>query len=59
VQCPEREFLLRISYLEIYNEVINDLLAPQNINLKIREESRRVSSTPLFFFLLLFLVSQL
>ncbi|EGG21138.1 kinesin family member 11 [Cavenderia fasciculata] len=34
---PNREFLLRISYLEIYNEVINDLLAPENINLKVHE----------------------
>eukprot|EP01132_Coremiostelium_polycephalum_P004880 gene4880-6086_t len=33
----DREFLLRISYLEIYNEVINDLLAPNNVNLKIHE----------------------
>ena len=27
-EVPEREFLLRVSYLEIYNEKIHDLLAP-------------------------------
>jgi len=34
-----REFLLRVSYLEIYNEVINDLLSLnlEGTNLKIRE----------------------
>eukprot|EP00005_Dracoamoeba_jomungandri_P004321 CAMPEP_0174259218 /NCGR_PEP_ID=MMETSP0439-20130205/8071_1 /TAXON_ID=0 /ORGANISM="Stereomyxa ramosa, Strain Chinc5" /LENGTH=614 /DNA_ID=CAMNT_0015343021 /DNA_START=392 /DNA_END=2236 /DNA_ORIENTATION=+ len=36
-QTPGREFLLRVSYLEIYNEIINDLLSPQSTNLKIRE----------------------
>ncbi|KAH9605357.1 hypothetical protein KSS87_000156 [Heliosperma pusillum] len=33
-----REFLLRVSYLEIYNEVINDLLDPTGQNLRIRED---------------------
>jgi centromeric protein E len=28
VQHPEREFLLRVSYLEVYNEQIHDLLIP-------------------------------
>jgi len=37
-QATDKEFLLRVSYLEIYNEVINDLLAPENINLKIHED---------------------
>ncbi|KAF2072113.1 hypothetical protein CYY_006558 [Polysphondylium violaceum] len=37
-QASDKEFLLRVSYLEIYNEVINDLLAPENINLKIHED---------------------
>lgn len=27
--------------MEIYNEVINDLLAPESVNLKIREERGR------------------
>ncbi|KAL1208185.1 Kinesin-like protein KIN-7M [Cardamine amara subsp. amara] len=35
-----REFLLRVSYLEIYNEVINDLLDPTGQNLRIREDSQ-------------------
>jgi centromeric protein E len=39
-QNPEREFLLRVSYLEIYNEVIKDLLNPENSNLKIHETPR-------------------
>ena len=37
---PEREFLLRVSYFEIYNEIINDLLSPQNTNLSIRESKK-------------------
>lgn len=36
--CPNRQFLLRASYIEIYNEVIRDLLAPDNDNLKIHED---------------------
>ncbi|VVA92096.1 unnamed protein product [Arabis nemorensis] len=39
-ETPEREFLLRVSYLEIYNEVINDLLDPTGQNLRIREDSQ-------------------
>ncbi|KAH7315317.1 hypothetical protein KP509_21G044000 [Ceratopteris richardii] len=35
---PGREYLLRVSYLEIYNEVINDLLNPSRQNLRIRED---------------------
>jgi hypothetical protein len=38
----EREFLLRVSYLEIYNESIRDLLSPEAIDLRIHED-RRVS----------------
>ncbi|CAI5478758.1 unnamed protein product [Closterium sp. Yama58-4] len=37
---PGREFLLRVSYLEIYNEVINDLLNPAGQNLRIREDGQ-------------------
>ncbi|RCV08573.1 hypothetical protein SETIT_1G337400v2 [Setaria italica] len=33
-----REFLLRVSYLEIYNEVVHDLLNPAGQNLRIRED---------------------
>ncbi|XP_076953802.1 kinesin-like protein KIN-7K, chloroplastic isoform X2 [Bidens hawaiensis] len=39
-ETPSREFLLRVSYLEIYNEVINDLLNPAGQNLRIREDSQ-------------------
>ncbi|VFQ65848.1 unnamed protein product [Cuscuta campestris] len=37
---PGSEFLLRVSYLEIYNEVINDLLDPTGQNLRVREDSQ-------------------
>ncbi|KAF6160532.1 hypothetical protein GIB67_019472 [Kingdonia uniflora] len=37
---PGREFLLRVSYLEIYNEVINDLLDPMGQNLRVREDGQ-------------------
>lgn len=51
-ETPEREFLLRVSYLEIYNEKILDLLspptatsnapgAPQPEEIKLREDSKR------------------
>ncbi|KAL4583077.1 hypothetical protein LXL04_007641 [Taraxacum kok-saghyz] len=39
-ETPGREFLLRVSYLEIYNEVINDLLNPTGQNLRIREDNQ-------------------
>ncbi|KAF5749041.1 hypothetical protein HS088_TW04G01002 [Tripterygium wilfordii] len=39
-EMPGREFLLRVSYLEIYNEVINDLLDPTGQNLRIREDAQ-------------------
>ncbi len=37
VQVDTREFLLRVSYMEIYNEEINDLLAPEAQKLQIHE----------------------
>lgn len=40
-QTPEREFLLRVSYFEIYNEVINDLLSPGSTGLQIRESKSK------------------
>ncbi|XP_065840301.1 uncharacterized protein [Oscarella lobularis] len=40
-QCSGREFLLRASYIEIYNEVIKDLLNPENKKLKIHENAQR------------------
>ncbi|CBI30110.3 unnamed protein product, partial [Vitis vinifera] len=36
-----REFLLRMSYMEIYNEEINDLLAPEHRKLQIHESLER------------------
>ncbi|KEZ44306.1 Kinesin-II 85 kDa subunit [Scedosporium apiospermum] len=56
-ETPSREFLLRVSYLEIYNEKIHDLLSmPTNSGLggaaqeeiKLREDSKRgVYASPL------------
>ncbi|KAI0559378.1 Kinesin motor [Gracilaria domingensis] len=37
-KLPSRKFLLRASYIEIYNEIIRDLLVPSNDNLKIHED---------------------
>ncbi|KAL6289173.1 hypothetical protein ACE6H2_006683 [Prunus campanulata] len=37
----DREFLLRMSYMEIYNEDINDLLTPEHRNLQIHESLER------------------
>lgn len=36
------EMKMSISYLEIYNEQINDLLNPQSVNLKIHEDNKVV-----------------
>ncbi|KAJ9506936.1 hypothetical protein QJQ45_016507 [Haematococcus lacustris] len=35
------KYLVRASYLQIYNEVISDLLKPERTNLAIREDRRR------------------
>lgn len=35
------KFLVRASYLQIYNEVISDLLKPESSNLVVREDKRR------------------
>ncbi|KAG0084767.1 NADH-ubiquinone oxidoreductase chain 1 [Podila epicladia] len=40
----DREFLLRVSYLEIYNESIRDLLSPEAIDLRIHEDRRVIES---------------
>ncbi|KAE8728289.1 Detected protein of confused Function [Hibiscus syriacus] len=37
----DREFLIRVSYMEIYNEEINDLFAVQNHKLQIHESLER------------------
>lgn len=38
---PTSRYLVRASYLQIYNEVISDLLKPEKNNLVIREDRRR------------------
>eukprot|EP01028_Stygiella_incarcerata_P011389 TRINITY_DN6437_c1_g1_i1.p1 TRINITY_DN6437_c1_g1~~TRINITY_DN6437_c1_g1_i1.p1 ORF type:complete len:1007 (-),score=355.63 TRINITY_DN6437_c1_g1_i1:282-3302(-) len=38
---PKNRFLVRASYLQIYNEVISDLLKPERRNLQIREDKKR------------------
>lgn len=37
-QC---NYLVRASYLQIYNEIVSDLLKPENKNLMIREDKKR------------------
>jgi centromeric protein E len=39
-KSEERDFLIRVSYIEIYNEVVKDLLDPQN-SVNIREDVKR------------------
>eukprot|EP00892_Ulva_mutabilis_P002668 jgi/Ulvmu1/12401/UM009_0048.1 len=40
-QHPDRQFCLRASYMEIYNEEVNDLLNPEkrNLNVKVDQDS--------------------
>lgn len=38
---PNLEYLVKVSYMEIYMEKIRDLLAPQNDNLQIHEEKTK------------------
>uniref|UniRef100_A0A804NYC9 Kinesin motor domain-containing protein n=1 Tax=Zea mays TaxID=4577 RepID=A0A804NYC9_MAIZE len=40
-QADDREFLIRVSYMEIYNEEINDLLTLEGQKLKIHESLDR------------------
>lgn len=41
IDSEERVYEVRCSFLEIYKEVIKDLLDPKNINLKVRETPTR------------------
>ncbi|GAB4860397.1 hypothetical protein Ancab_035555 [Ancistrocladus abbreviatus] len=45
MHTPRREFLLRVSYLKIYNEIINDLLDPIGQNLRVREDAQMIESS--------------
>lgn len=39
---PRKEFLLRASYIEIYNEQLKDLLAPETAGqVKVRQDDKR------------------
>jgi hypothetical protein len=38
---PDTKFMVRASYLQIYNESISDLLKPEKISLQIREDKKR------------------
>ncbi|MCO5557269.1 hypothetical protein L7F22_010830 [Adiantum nelumboides] len=40
-EAVDREFLLRMSYMEIYNEDIRDLLAPEQTKLQVHESLER------------------
>lgn len=40
-EAEGREYLLRVAYIEIYNETINDLLAPSTTELRILEDKKR------------------
>ena len=39
--CPNRDFLLRVSFVEIYNENIRDLLSDSDATINIREDPRK------------------
>ena len=41
-QAFDREFLLRVSYLEIYNENVVDLLGDVTQHLEVREHNNKV-----------------
>ncbi|GAB5585721.1 hypothetical protein Unana1_00621 [Umbelopsis nana] len=43
-KTTEKEFLLRVSYLEIYNENLKDLLSPDSDDLRIHEDKKIVES---------------
>ncbi|CAG8642954.1 9596_t:CDS:10, partial [Acaulospora morrowiae] len=40
-KCQEKQFLLRVSYMEIYNETVRDLLSPDTVDLRIHEDKHR------------------
>lgn len=44
-QASDREYLIRVSYMEIYNEEIKDLLCPDSRKLQIHENIEVISPT--------------
>src|SRR5690606_22973734 len=42
VSSKEIKFLVKLSYLEIYNDVVTDLLRPDRTNLKIKEQEGNI-----------------
>jgi centromeric protein E len=46
LQSPDKNFLIRVSYLEIYQETVRDLLQAKTPELKIHEDEKRVSRRP-------------
>lgn len=49
-QSSDREFLMRISYMEIYNENLCDLLNPQAVELKVSEHYEVHKHSSFFLF---------
>jgi hypothetical protein len=39
IYSAERDYKLKVSYIEVYNELIKDLLNGQSENLELREDS--------------------
>lgn len=44
-QASDREYLIRVSYMEIYNEEIKDLFAPDSRKLQIHENLEVITPT--------------
>ena len=42
-QATNKDFVVKVSYLEIYNENIRDLLTTEDINLDLREDKKKIS----------------
>jgi len=49
-QTPERAFVLRVSYMEIYNESLTDLFGDPDKNVEIRQDKVSTFSLPVFSF---------